>query len=279
MVGVWGCNITPSGRFTRKAILVFIALLVFQNVLQGQDSSGLNFTMQDVLAHNDYQKDEPFHHAYQHRVGIMEADLYYDQNQVWVAHDPSELGFKRKLETLYLQPLREKIARFGKPYPEENHSLVLMLDIKNESDRIMSWIISLLDEYPDIFGEENRTPPHVYLVISGDRPTPDTWASLPASIKIDGRLTDQIPRELRDRIHMVSSSFQSVIPGHFDRKTGLSNDQMVAIQKTIRSVHDQNLKIRFWGVPDEYSYWKLQDEWGIDIVGCDHLDELASHLD
>ena len=70
-----------------------------------------------------------------------------------------------------------------------------------------------------------------------------------------------------------------MVPGTVDADGGLSSEQVDAIRKTVEDVHRQNLKIRFWGVPDNFRFWKLQYDLDVDIIGCDHLDELAAHID
>lgn len=253
-------------------------MVVFAHgILWSQDTSLLRqYTMQDVLAHNDYQKNPPFTTAYSHSVSILEADLYYEDGTVKVAHDPSELNNALDLEETYLRPLKKCIARYGTPYPEPNHSLALMLDIKNEPQKVMAWIKKLVLTYPHLFGSGGH-PVQVPLIISGLRPPQDSWSNLPPAIFIDGRLSDSIPVSLRSKVYMVSSSFSTVVPGSWSRDH-LTPTQIASIQKVINEVHQQNLKIRFWGVPDRPYFWKLQSDLGIDIIGSDHLDEFSNYL-
>lgn len=232
--------------------------------------------MQDVLAHNDYQKNPPFTSAYAHRVGVMEADLYYQNGEIKVAHGASEWKHALDLEKSYLEPLKKCVEQYGNPYPNANQSLALMLDIKNEPEKIMKWIIGLVHAYPELFGT-TTTPYQVPIVISGLRPALDTWKNLPASIFVDGRLSDSIPVSLRSKVYMVSNAFSAVVPGSWTRDH-LAPAQIDAVIKAIDTVHQQNLKIRFWGVPDNVYFWKLQSDLGVDIMGCDHLDELAKYL-
>ncbi len=264
------CQMLCSYGYRALGIIAFVA------VSCNPDNPPLQYTMQEVLAHNDYQKPEPFYHAYSHQVGVIEADLYFDEGRVKVAHDPSELEKDMDLESLYLIPLKEKIREHGRVYPDENLSLALMLDIKNETAKVMARVLELVEKYPELFGSD-RKDPLVPLVISGARPDQASWASLPAPILIDGRLTDDIPDSLKSRIFMVSSSFSSVVPGSFDQ-SGLTDEQLNAVKDVVDSIHRQNLKIRFWGVPDHIDFWKLQDQLEVDIIGSDHLDELAKHI-
>ncbi len=257
---------------------VTMASILAWNPLPGQDSSLMNLTMQEVLAHNDYQKSDPFQNAYAHRVGIMEADLMLHQDKILVAHDQTEISRGLDLEQLYLIPLREKVKKYGRAYPEDGKSLAIMLDLKNESDKIVTWIIhEIIPKYPELFGM-NDSDPIIYLIISGDRPPQTSWMLLPRCIKIDGRLTDDIPVSSRERIHMVSASFTSVISGHLHPDGRLNVEQRQALRKAIDMVHQQNLKIRLWGVPDVFPYWKLLHDIGVDILGCDNLDTLAIYL-
>src|SRR5690606_14107903 len=162
-----------------------------------QDRTHLSYTMQEVLAHNDYQKAQPFHHAYDYQVGIMEADLYDDNGVIKVAHDQSEIAENRDLETMYLMELRQKLTEYGRIYKEKSASLALMLDIKNNPDQILEYILGLVQDYPDLLGTPH---PALHLIISGHRPPQEIWSSLPPSVLIDGRLSDQIPEALRPKV-------------------------------------------------------------------------------
>ncbi len=254
------------------------ALLVFAHgILWGQNNVPRNYTMQDVLAHNDYQKSPPFTTAYKYGVGIFEADLILHDGRVKVAHDSSEFHHNWDLEEIYLKPLKRYVIRRGSPYPDPKLKLALMLDIKSHPEKIMTWIRALIGAYPELFGSSDH-PVRVPIIISGIRPPINTWADLPASIFIDGRLTDSIPISLRSRVYMVSSSFSSVVPGSWNRGQPLSSSQIAAIRAAVDQVHQQGLKIRFWGVPDQPYFWKLQGDLGVDIIGSDHLAELARYI-
>lgn len=258
-------------------IISALALAIFfSENTYGQDRLVLPYTMQDVLAHNDYQKDNPFYNAYKHRVGIIEADLLYHEGKVIVAHDNSELVHEWDLEEMYLKPILKKIEENGSVYPDSVKSMALMLDIKNEPSQIMDWILMIVKRYPALFGNGGDQP-RVSLIISGHRPPIESWANLPSSVYIDGRLSDSIPGDLRHKVFMISSSLASVVPGSWS-PVRLLPAQIDAVRKAVDSVHKQNIKIRFWGVPDNFYFWKLQSQLKVDIVGSDQLSDLDRHL-
>lgn len=276
MAGALGYKNRNLLKYFRNLVRILLVVVFAQSNLWSQDITLLSYTMQDVLAHNDYQKNQPFTVAYTHRVGILEADLYYQDGKIILAHDPSELKHGLDLEKIYLEPLKKCVIKYGRPYPESNHSLALMLDIKNKPDKILTWINQLVLAYPELFGSDT-TSARVPIIISGARPAMDTWKDLPESVFIDGRLSDTIPVSLRSKVYMVSSSFTNVVTGSWTRDR-LTPAQKTSVQKAIDQVHQQNLKVRFWGVPDNPYFWKLQSDLGVDIIGSDQLDELAKHL-
>src|SRR5690606_28145839 len=94
MAGPWGYKLSTIAIAWGRVTLILTLVFAYTHSLSAQD---IPMTMQAVLAHNDYQKPDPFHHACEHRVGVMEADLYYDEGRIIVAHVPSEPEFKKDL--------------------------------------------------------------------------------------------------------------------------------------------------------------------------------------
>src|SRR5437773_8402832 len=69
-------------------------------------------------AHNDYLHARPLLDALDHGFCSVEADIYLVEGQLLVAHDRDKVKPDRTLQSLYLDPLRERVRKNGgRVYP------------------------------------------------------------------------------------------------------------------------------------------------------------------
>src|SRR5258705_3143968 len=88
-----------------------------------------------IHAHNDYQKPEPLINALRHKVFSIEADIYFSDNRLLVAHDKKELATAKTLDSLYLQPIIELFRRYKGTISEDtSYAPILMIDIKENGE-------------------------------------------------------------------------------------------------------------------------------------------------
>ncbi|MEJ0030450.1 MAG: hypothetical protein WDO15_08805 [Bacteroidota bacterium] len=103
----------------------------------------VNIHAQVIFAHNDYLKPRPFHNAFDLKVAYIEADVFLEKNQLLVAHTKNEIDPSKTLESMYIQPLSQKVNEAnGKLY-----GLTLMIDLKTEGASTMSALIKILERY------------------------------------------------------------------------------------------------------------------------------------
>lgn len=258
-------------------IISFFPILLLLPLCFVSNGQNPELSPQSIHSHNDYQKEEPFWNAFNHKVGIIEVDLYYHEGKVVVAHDPSELEKPISFEEKYLKPLKHLMKENnGYPYPDTALDLAVMFDIKNERNAVMDWILDVYEENPDVF--DTRKP--VKIVISGNRPEPDSWLYLPENVYIDGRLTDPIyaseQASLRDKVFIVSSSYRVI--GNWNGIGECPPGEQEKIRKIVGRVHSAGLKLRFWGNRDTEAFWDILLENGVDIIGTDDVERLVDYL-
>ncbi|GAA2887392.1 hypothetical protein GCM10020220_092030 [Nonomuraea rubra] len=85
-------------------------------------------------AHNDYEHERPLLDALDHGFTSVEADIYLVDGELRVGHDPEDLRPGRTLQSLYLDPLAQRV-RHGSVYPRSRQQLQLLVDIKNKQPR------------------------------------------------------------------------------------------------------------------------------------------------
>lgn len=228
---------------------------------------------QRLHAHNDYAQALPFWNAWAAGVGSIEADLYWSDGSVYVAHDPGDLEKRYRLDSFYFAPIRTVLQRQnGRIYAESGHTLHLLIDIKNARDTILEYLLRTAEEYPDIF----RQPSGVDLVLSGDRPEPETWSQLPAYIQIDGRPGDQLTDAQWEKVAWISTSFRNV--ARWNGKGQLTPEQEQVMQSIIAQARRHKKPLRFWATPDTPSSWQFLVKHGVDIIGTDAVDRAAEFV-
>ena len=84
-------------------------------------------------AHNDYEHKRPLFEALENGFCSVEADVFLVDGKLLVGHTVSSLRPERTLESLYLDPLRERAtANGGKIYPG-GPTIFLLVDVKTKA--------------------------------------------------------------------------------------------------------------------------------------------------
>ena len=85
---------------------------------------------QRAHAHNDYEHARPLHDALDHGFTSVEADIWLVDGELLVAHDLEDVRPGRTLESLYLQPLTDRVRRlWGSTYPGLDGTFQLLFDV------------------------------------------------------------------------------------------------------------------------------------------------------
>ncbi|MFB9110087.1 alkaline phosphatase [Flavobacterium gyeonganense] len=248
----------------RKTITLFcLQIFLFA---QAQEYNSTN-----IHSHNDYAGSLPFYEAYSNEAGVIEADVFLVNNELFVAHTSKEIKLQNTLKSLYLEPLFSKIKDLeGKMYPE-NKSLILMIDIKSDADATLKAIVQQLNTFPAILSNKN-----IKIVISGNRPLSSNWITYPQFIYFDGRLNENYNAEELSRIEMISTDLKEITL--WNGKGVLTQADLHKMQLAIKKVHDLNKKIRFWGTQDNVNTWMTMMNLKVDFIGTDDVAKLAEFI-
>ena len=95
-------------------------------------SQGQVVPLTRVHAHNDYEHKRPLFDALDHGFCSVEADIYLVNGQLLVAHDRGQVKPDRTLQSLYLDPLRERVRRNGGRVYPQGPEVTLLIDLKSE---------------------------------------------------------------------------------------------------------------------------------------------------
>ena len=230
---------------------------------------------QQIHAHNDYAKPELFLNAYKHRADFIEADVWLQDGKLVVAHDRPTAPAPT-LDSLYIQPIAQLFAQNdGKVSPDRKYTFGLMIDVKDDYEAVLPKLIDLLKTNVIAFNRSANALA-VQVIISGNRPRPDTFLDYPMLIQFDGRPSELYGEETLRRVALVSDSF-----GSYSRWNGtgdLSDQDEDKLKRVIKRAHKDGKPIRFWAIPDTPDAWKRLKKLGVDIINTDHVAEATDVL-
>ena len=248
----------------KKIITLFC--LQFFLFIQAQEYSSSN-----IHSHNDYENLLPFYGAYSNESGVIEADVFLVNNDLFVAHTSKEITPHNTLKSLYLDPLSLKLKnQSGKVYPG-NKSLILMIDVKSDADATLKAIVQQLKTFPEIISNKR-----LKIIISGNRPLPSDWTTYPEFIYFDGRLNENYSPEELSRIEMISEDLKNITI--WNGKGVLTQADLQKMQSAIKKVHDLHKKIRFWSTQDNVNTWMTLMNLKVDFIGADNVAALAQFI-
>lgn len=247
-----------------KIIILFC--LQFFLFAEAQEYSSSN-----IHSHNDYVAALPFYGAYSNEAGVIEADVFLVNNELFVAHTSKEITQHNTLKSLYLEPLSSKLKNLeGKVY-SGNKPLILMIDIKSDAESTLKLIVQQLKTFQEIVSNKN-----IKVVISGNRPLSAQWAAYPEFIHFDGRMNENYSPEELARIEMISQDLKELTV--WNGKGVLTQADLGKIQSTIKKVHDQQKKVRFWATQDNVNTWITLMNLKVDFIGTDDVPALKEFI-
>ncbi|MBS1668368.1 MAG: alkaline phosphatase [Bacteroidetes bacterium] len=262
-------------------LAILLASIVCQNLrLQEQSSPDAyhpkhrfsDWSVANAHSHNDYQQSLPFTAAYAAQFGSMEADVFFVRDSIFVGHEPEDILRHRMLTALYLDSLKYYIKKNGGfPYKNKSRQLQLLVDLKTEGIPTLAALIKLLKSYPELTHCKALS-----IVITGNRPPVDTWASYPSYIYFDGNYNETYPTRLLPKIAMISGDLADVIK--WDGNGNINTSDSAVLAETIHKAHAMGKKIRFWDSPDFPNAWVQLIKARVDWLNTDHIPELARFL-
>jgi hypothetical protein len=231
------------------------------------------YSTANAHSHNDYEQPSPLTTAYNKKFGSIEADIFWRNGELLVAHTEKELATKhRTLEELYLKPLQAYVEKNkGYIYADTARRLQFMIDLKTNGDTTLGTLVELLKKYPAL---TNCTK--LKIAISGNRPDVSTWASYPSFIWFDGELQKEYAAEALARIVMLSSDFKNYTK--WNGKGELPAAQRDTLQQDITRAHTSGKAVRFWGAPDNKNTWRQLMGLRVDYINTDKIKALSDFM-
>ncbi|MEZ4441882.1 MAG: phosphatidylinositol-specific phospholipase C/glycerophosphodiester phosphodiesterase family protein [Polyangiaceae bacterium] len=227
-------------------------------------------------AHNDYEHERPLDDALDHRFCSVEADIYLIDGALLVAHAQYQTDPSRSLQSLYLDPLRERV-KAGALDHDGGGSLVLLIDIKSDAATTYAALHEVLAGYSELLtrfadGEVYAGP--VTAVISGNRDRAAMEAQNERFAALDGRPEDLGTGAPLDLIPLVSQDWKKALS--WTGVDAIPADQAQILADFVTSTHDEQRRLRFWGSPDTELTWTTLLDAGQDLINTDDIPGFAA---
>ena len=235
--------------------------------------------LQRAHAHNDYLHDRPLLDALDNGFCSVEADIFLVSGQLLVAHTRRELSPERTLQSLYLDPLQERIRANGGRVYENGPVFSLLIDIKNSGEKTWTELNKVLAGYAGIISrvEDGQFyPGPINAVVSGDRAWDIIEVTSPRFAGIDGRVSDIGGNRAVHLMPLISDNWRV----HFRwRGEGeFPSEERRKLHRLVHQTHEEGRRIRFWASPDTRAAWKELNTADADLINTDDLPGLSKFL-
>lgn len=225
-----------------------------------------------AYAHNDYANPRPLVDALALGFRGVEADVFLVDGVLRVGHDQRTARTGGTLDSLYLAPLRSRIARCG-ALTTDGRSFLLTIEIKEASPPTYDAVRTLLASYRELL-ERHGANPALSVVLVGWSPSASPAdGSIDALIGVQHRLmrTDTWRPNTPDaRVHLISLDYGKTI-GRWWRTSGGRQQWWKALRAARAAAPDRLIRVH--NVPvDSAIYVRLYDA-GVDLIGTKQLAE------
>ncbi len=235
-------------------------------------------------AHNDYRHDPPLLKALEQGFTSVEADIFLVGDRLCVAHDAREIVQDKTLQSLYLQPLRARVARNGGRVYRDGPGFILLVDIKTVAEPTYRRLHEVLKEYRDMlttFGPDGRRDGAVFVIVSGNRSLEQIQSQDVRYAGYDGRLTDLDSEVPAGVIPMISDHWGRNFT--WQGEGPMPPEERQKLGEIVRKSHAKGRLVRFWETPDLRSsardaVWGELLSAGVDLINTDDLEGLRRFL-
>lgn len=268
---------TRSRRNFLMVMLTFLTILSSATVVTAQKQPT---PLVRAHAHNDYEHARPLYDALDHGFSSVEVDVYLVNGQLLVAHDPTQLQPDRTLQSLYLNPLRQRVRQNkGRVYSRGGLEFTLLIDVKTEPITTYVALRDVLKQYKDIlttFSSESRIPKAVIAIVSGNRAQAVMASEATRYAAMDGRLMDLNSNTSTNLIPLISDSWANNFT--WRGEGSISSEERQKLRQFVNAAHAQGRRIRFYATPDNIPMWRELLTADVDLINTDNLAGLQQFL-
>ena len=231
-------------------------------------------------AHNDYEHKRPLFDALDNGFCNVEADIYLVNGQLLVAHERFQTKPEKTLQSLYLDPLRERIKKNGGRVYPGGPECSLLIDIKTDWKTTYPALREVLKQYSDIltvFRGDSTITNAITAIITGNRSKEMFAGETDRYCGLDGELADLDSNISSDFIPWISSNWSSTF--HWNGHGQMPADEISRLKQIVAKAHSKGCRLRFWGSPDNPDFWRELNDDDVDLINTDKLAELREFFE
>nr|WP_277985649.1 glycerophosphodiester phosphodiesterase family protein [Nocardioides glacieisoli] len=236
-------------------------------------------------AHNDYEHGRPLHDALSHGFTSVEADVWLVDGELLVAHDLADVDPSRTLESLYLDPLVDRVRREGgQVYRGHDDVFQLLIDVKSTAGATYAAVHDELAEHRRIMTTFSRgavKPDAVTAVISGNRDLTAMQSQRTRYAGYDGRIGDLASGLPASDLPLLSDNWTKLFT--WQGVGPMPEAERTRLHDIVDQAHAAGYRIRFWATPDTAgpardAVWSELLDAGVDHFNTDDLAGLEAFL-
>lgn len=235
----------------------------------------------NAFAHNDYYHKRPLFDALDNGYTSIEADIFLEDDELIVAHINPFFRSGKTLESMYLKPLAEHIAKNnGRVYKDYDEPVILMIDIKTAADDTYAALKLLLKRYSAILTGYDHgiiSPGAVTVVLSGHKPYKRIKAEKSRLAFIDEDLRKTGQDTTSANVYKLSSCKYSKVLS-WDGRGSIPDNEQKRLCAYVAMAHRFGKKVRLWASPENSIVWEELLKCGVDLINTDQLVALKNFL-
>lgn len=231
-------------------------------------------------SHNDYEHENPLFDALNENFRSVEADIYSIGDSLFVAHDFDKIRPGQTLRSLYLEPLKNKIAKNAGSVYGNGDEIILFVDIKDDGLETYKLLHKILQDYKSdlsVFENGIKTTKSILVVVSGNRPFEFMEQQTTRFAGFDGRFENLDTEILSQLMPVVSDNWNKYFK--WDGIGEIPESEEKLLCSFVEKAHQKGCLIRFWATPSKTSeqqqaVWTELAKAKVDLIGTDNLQEL-----
>jgi len=256
------------------------AIVILSFLLVRPSSAADVKPLTNVHAHNDYEHPHPLFDAMDCGFCSFEADIHLVGGKLLVAHSRAAVKPDRTLESLYLDPMKKRIAENGGRLYRNGPPVWLLIDFKGDPKEIYPVLRQVLEQYGDMFTtwrDGKKTQGAVTAILTGNHPAESVLAAEKVRYAgLDGILEALDRNPPADLVPWMSSQWSLSFKW---RGTGEFPDtERQKLRDLVKKAHSQGRLIRFWGGPDNLAAWNELLAAKVDLINTDDLKGVRAFL-
>jgi hypothetical protein len=235
----------------------------------------------NAFAHNDYRHKRPLFDALGSGFTHIEADVFLWRGRLLVTHRIPILKKHHNIETLYLQPLYNRLNNTRDSIPRTLlDTIVLLIDIKSNAERTYQVLKEQLLPFKSILSSCDSgvvTIRNLTIVLSGHRPVHVLKNENTRFVFADEDLRKVDSIKNNQAVYtMASCKYSRLIS--WKGKGRIPEKQQFRLNDLVSRAHAEGKKVRLWASPENEKVWTFLRFCGVDLINTDKIQVLKRYF-